>query len=213
MNHRERLEMLACEGKDSLSKTFIAREHALHHSRKVIQCSANTIRAIHRAEFVLAQELIESAKAHLEQAADRLVDHPSVFYAGFLEDAQKEFAEAHVTMAIVLGQQIPGPTELGIGFAPYFNGLAESIGEMRRYVLDALRRSEINHCEQILETMDDVYAILTTMDFPDAITRGLRRNTDSVRGILERTRGDLTIAVLQHNFGAQLKSKGISDQN
>ena len=204
MNQQERLEVIAQEARAALSETFSAREKALRLSREAIQNSANTIRAVHRGQLEQARGLLESARAALEEADRALAGHASVYYAGFLEDAQKEFAEANATLAFVAGLPLPGSVELGVGFAPYLNGLAEAVGELRRYVLDALRRDEVARCEEILETMDEVYTVLVTMDFPDAITRGLRRNTDMVRGVLERTRGDLTAAVRQRSLEQRL---------
>ncbi len=126
-----------------------------------------------------------------------LHDHQDIFYAGFVQDAQKEFAEAATFMAFAQNRPLPLPSDLSIDWAPYLNGLGEAIGELRRYVLDQLRRSNFEHSEIVLRYMDDIYALLITIDFPDAITGGLRRTTDAARGILEKTRGDLTIAVGQ----------------
>ena len=77
-------------------------------------------------------------------------------------------------------------------------------GELRRFILDSLRRDDFSRCEQLLDVMDEIYTILVTMDFPDAVTRGLRRNTDMVRGVLERTRGDLTVALRQRRLEEKL---------
>jgi len=137
-----------------------------------------------------------------------LQGQPDIFYAGFVQDAQKEYAEAATFVAITQNRPLPEAEELGIGWAPYLNGLGEMVGELRRYVLDQLRRGNINQGEVFLRHMDDVYALLTTVDFPDAITLGLRRTTDSTRGILEKTRGDLTVAVSQ----AQLEQRMLALQ-
>jgi translin len=123
---------------------------------------------------------------------------------GFVHDAQKEFAEANITFSLIIGKPLPDPDELGIGYAAYLNGLGEAVGELRRYVLDSLRRDELARSEEVLSIMDDIYNTLITMDFPDAITHGLRRTTDSVRGILERTRGDLTIVLRQKSLEEKL---------
>ena len=204
MSRREHLAALGEEARAALSAKFSARERALRRSRETIQHAANTIRAVHRGELEEARGLLESARMALAEIEESLHDHRDVYFAGFVQDAQKEFAEAHATLAFVSGNPLPGPEELGVGYAAYLNGLAEAIGEMRRYVLDALRRDDVSRCEELLETMDDVYTLLVTIDFPDAITRGLRRTTDSMRGVLERTRGDLTTALRQRSLERRL---------
>jgi translin len=168
------------------------REKALRLSREVIRYSANAIRAIHRQEEVNARQLLDSAHALLQELAN-----DDLVHAGFVHDAQKEFAEASVTLAIVSGKSLPEPEALGVSYPAYLNGMGETVGELRRYLLDSLRRDDLSRCEELLAVMDDIYAILITIDFPDGITYGLRRTTDVVRGILEKTRGDLTLVLRQ----------------
>ncbi len=174
-----------------------ARERALPKSRSAIRFCANSIRATHRQEFATAMELRTQAATLIQEMATDLHDHPDIYYAGFVQDAQKEFAEASTFAALVQSQPLPTPDELTVGYAAYLNGLAEAVGELRRYLLDGLRRGNVDNCEVFLGAMDDIYALLITVDFPDAITAGLRRTTDATRGILEKTRGDLTAAVIQ----------------
>ncbi|MSQ14398.1 MAG: haloacid dehalogenase [Dehalococcoidia bacterium] len=181
-----------------------ARERGLQISRGVIRLSANAIRAVHRREFDRASALLADAATLLTEANTVLADHFDIYYAGFIPDAQKEYAEARITLALIKGGVPPGPGELGIGDAPYLNGMGEVTGELRRYILDALRRGETDGCETMLGMMDDIYSLLVTVDFPDAMTGSLRRTTDSVRGILERTRGDVTMALVSQSLGAKL---------
>jgi translin len=138
------------------------------------------------------------SRAALEagRAASRQTQ-PDIYFAGFLQDAQKEYAEARLTEAVIVGAEPPPPEELGVEVAPYLNGMAEAIGEGRRAILDLLRRGEVADGERILAAMDDIYALLVTVDYPDAITGNLRRSTDVARGILEKTRGDLTMSLVQ----------------
>jgi len=182
---------------EHLSLKHAARERALPRSRAAIRCCANSIRATHRQEFHTAGELMSQAAALLTEMSLDLLDHQDIFYAGFVQDAQKEYAEAMTFAALVQGRPLPAAQELSIGWAAYLNGLGEAIGELRRYLLDQLRRGNIDSCELLLGYMDDIYALLTSIDFPDAITAGLRRTTDAARGILEKTRGDLTTATGQ----------------
>ena len=178
-----------------------ARDAALVAGRRSIRASANAIRAIHRGDLDRAHALMEQARAAIETGREAVRDaHPDVYFAGFLQDAQKEYAEARLTEAVVTGQDLPGPEELGVEAAPYLNGMAESLGEGRRAILDLLRRGEVDRSERILQAMEDMYHVLVSIDFPDAITGNLRRTTDVARGIMERTRGDLSITVVQRNL-------------
>jgi translin len=181
-----------------------AREQGLPLCREAIRHSANGIRAVHRRDFQSAQELIDKAGALLRQVAIALQGHPDIFHAGFVHDSQKEFAEASLTLALVADRPLPTPQALGVEDAAYLNGLGEAVGELRRHLLDSLRTGDVGHCEQCLTAMDDIYSVLITFDYPEAMTSGLRRTTDAVRGILERTRGDLTLAVRQRDLECKL---------
>ncbi len=183
-----------------------ARERALPKSRTAIRYCANSIRATHRQEFENARSLLAQAAALLTDIQQDLQDHLDIYYAGFVQDAHKEFAEATIFVALVQGHTLPRADELAIGWAAYLNGLAEAVGEVRRYILDQLRQDRFEHCEQFLAAMDDIYALLVTIDFPDAITAGLRRTTDATRGILEKTRGDLTTAAGQAQLQRSLEA-------
>ncbi len=193
----DNLELISRIAIEHLTLKHAARERALPKSRAAIRCCANSIRATHRQEFHIAEELATQASTLLKEMQADLGDHQDIFYAGFVQDAQKEFAEATTFAALVQQQPLPNAQGLSIGWAAYLNGMGEAVGELRRYVLDQLRHGDFDNCERLLGYMDDIYALLITVDFPDAITAGLRRTTDATRGILEKTRGDLTTAVGQ----------------
>lgn len=199
-----RLRESADTARQSLADTDRARERALRLSREMIRHCADSIRAIHRGEFDVARGLISSAAALVEESGALLQEHPEVYYTGYMQDALKEFVEANAVLAFIEDRPLPSPEELQVGAAPYLGGLADTVGELRRYILDRLRRDDFSRCEETLAVMDEIYTILVTMDFPDAVTRGLRRSTDMVRGILERTRGDLTVALRQRRLEAML---------
>ena len=183
-----------------------ARERALAAARRSIRASANAIRAIHRGDLEQAHELMELSRQAIEAGREAVRDaHPDVYFAGFLQDAQKEYAEARLTEAMVLGLELPSPDDLGVELAPYLNGMAESIGEGRRAILDLLRHGELERSEQILAAMEDMYYLLVSMDYPDAITGNLRRSTDVARGIMERTRGDLSVTLVQRQLREALE--------
>ncbi len=190
--------------------TVAAREQALPAARRSIRASANAIRAIHRGEFDRADELIEASGDALHAGLDAVTDHPNVRYAGYLQDAQKEYAEANVTRALVAGDAVPGPQELGVEDAPYLNGIAEAIGEGRRHILDLLRAGEVERGQAMLDALEDLYGVLVTIDYPDAITMNLRRSTDVARSLIEKTRGDLAIAAMQQGIERALDEHATS---
>ena len=193
----EQIDIIGQEAQQYFALKHAARERALPKSRAAIRACANSICASHRQEFAAARELLRQAEVLLAEMAADLRDHQDIFYAGFVQDAQKEFAEAATFSALAQNRAMPLAPDLSVDWAPYLNGLGEAVGEMRRYVLDQMRQGNYDRCELILRHMDDIYALLTTIDYPDAITGGLRRTTDATRGILEKTRGDLTVAVGQ----------------
>ena len=182
----------------------VAREKALPLCREALRRSANAIRAVHREEFDQAEELIERARSLIDEAREALKDHPDTYHAGFVHDAHKEYVEACATLAVISGRPLPTPEELVASPAAYLNGLGETVGELRRHLLDRLRKGDVDHCEDILASMDDIYGVMVTVDYPDAMTGGLRRTTDATRGILERTRGDLTVSVRQRELERKL---------
>ena len=177
-----------------------ARERAIPAARRSIRASANAIRAVHRLDLDLARELIERSRAALREGLDAVGDHPDVRFAGYLQDAQKEYAEANLTLALVAGERLPEPAVLGVEDAPFLNGMAEAIGEGRRRILDLLRTGEVDEAGRLLGELEDLYGVLVTMDYPDAITMNLRRSTDVARSLIEKTRGDLSVAVVARDL-------------
>jgi translin len=199
------LTLVEAWAREELDRKNAAREQVLRWSRDLVRACATSIRAVHRRELEQAQALLQQARALDEQITRTLKDLGDIYWTGYVQDAQKELVEAHATYALVTGGPLPDPAELGVAPAPYLNGLAEAVGELRRYLLDNLRRGELDRCEMLLQAMDDIYSLLVTLDYPDALTGGLRRTTDSTRGILEKTRGDLTLALRQEALRAALE--------
>lgn len=191
-----------------LEETNQARDRALVDSRRVIRHAANAIRALHRADYAQASVCLKSGRDMVVATRRDLADHPDLYWAGYVQDAQKEFAEANIVAAIIQDAEVPGPAEIGVESAPYLNGLAEAASEMRRYILDIIRKGgaqEMGEAERVLRIMDDIYTNLITVDYPDSITGGLRRTVDALRAVLERTRGDLTISIRQSQLEQALK--------
>jgi translin len=183
-----------------------AREKALRSCRQVIRYSADAIRAVHRQEHGKAKQLLDAAHELIRELNHDLAKYGNLLYSGFIHDAQKEFSEANVTLALIAGKDLPKPEALGVSNAAYLDGLGESVGELRRYILDSLRQDDFSRCEELLAIMDEIYGILITMDFPELLSHGLRRTTDAIRGIIERTRGDLTVSLRQKQLETRLNN-------
>lgn len=190
---------------DELESKNAVRDATLARSRTLIRDCANAIRAVHRGEFPAAEELLRAARDIAAEMVRDLAAHPDIYFAGYTQDSLKELAEAHITYAIIADKPVPTPKELGVEPAAYLNGMGEAAGELRRFVLDCIRRGQVNEGERALEAMDIIYSYLVTVDYPDAVTGGLRRTTDMVRGVLERTRGDFTTAVRQDQLQDALR--------
>ncbi len=199
------LEPATAALRERLEATHRAREAALPLARQTIQFASRAIRAAHRDERTAAEALTAEAKGCVEAIKAALADYPDLYHAGYVHDSQKEYAEAAVLLAITAGQAIPGWRELDVEPAAYLNGLAEAASEGRRHALDKLRLGEMARAETVLKIMDDIYSELTTFDFPDAITGGLRRATDALRAVLERTRSDVTLTLSQNRLESALR--------
>ena len=186
-------------------KTII-RDQALKLSREIIRHSSRAIRAVHRQDRAKAEKEIDGAREGCRELEQMLVPYPDLMAAGYSRDALKEYAEACLTYALVENEPLPQPEDLGVSFQAYLGGLGEAAGELRRRVLDIIREGETEEAERLLDWMDEIYGLLVTMDFPDAITGNLRRTTDLVRGVTERTRGDLTTNIQQQKLRRALQS-------
>ncbi len=201
----ERLEDIAERIHKSFEERTAARDRALMHARTLTRHCANAIRAVHRDEYNHAEEHISEARLLVNAIQENLADYPDLLHAGYTQDALKEFAEANLTYALVRNGQLPSPEELGLENSTYLQGLAEAAGELRRRCLDMLLKGQSQEAERMLSAMDDIYDVLVTMDYPDAITGGLRRLTDILRSITERTRGDLTLSLRQEGLEESLR--------
>ena len=190
-----------------LEQRNAARDAAIARSRQLIRLCSEGIRAIHRRDWPSADAKLEQIQASAAQLKATVIDYPDLYHSGYTQDAMKEVAEAYITRAIIRDEPLPGASELGIESAAYLKGLAEAATELRRFILDIMRRqdSHSHEAERLLGAMDAIYDQLVSFDFPDALTRGLRRQTDVVRGVLERTRGDLTQSLRQQQLHEALK--------
>ena len=206
MTLTDNLDSIADKIRSDLLVKDAAREKALPLCREAIRYCSKAIRALHRQEFDNAGDMLNSARKLVYDAEQSLSDYCELQHSRFLLDAQKEFAEGSITLALITRQKLPDPDELEVDYAAYLNGLGEAVGEVRRYILDSLRKGDQSRGDELLQAMDDIYDVLVTMDFPDAITASLRRTTDMVRAVLERTRSDLTLAIQQKGLENKLES-------
>lgn len=201
----ENLESIADRIRQRFTEKDAAREKALGLSRDTIRFSSAAIRALHRQEFDETRGMLKNARKALDELDKALAREPDLMYAGFIHDAQKEYAEGCLTLALVTREALPDPETLRVNYPAYLHGIGEAVGELRRYLLDGIRRNDLSRSEELMAAMDDIYGVLVTMDFPDALTFGLRRTTDVVRSILEKTRGDLTLAFQQRGLEKRME--------
>jgi translin len=193
----ENLQQLINDARLRLETTYQIRESALAHGRGLTRTSANAIRAMHRGELDAADTALAAASIEVARMSELMQPHPELLYAGYVQDAHKELAEASCLLALLRGNDLPDWNHLGIAPAAWLNGLAEAASEGRRHALDLLRADRVEDAERILGQMDEILSALATVDFPDAVTDGLRRTCDALRAVVERTRGDITLAVVQ----------------
>jgi translin len=191
----QKLEEISEQIRHTFDARTAARDQALAQARMLTRHCSQAIRAVHRGEQDTMYEQLDTASQLAESLRTSVQDYPDLYYAGYTQDALKEFVEANVTCALIRNEPLPGPDELKAEHATYLNGLAEVVGELRRRCLDILRHGYSDQAERLLTQMDDIYAVLVTMDYPDAITNGLRRQTDVARSIIEKTRGDITFSL------------------
>jgi Predicted RNA-binding protein of the translin family len=203
----DRLTELIAASRAVLDEKYRAREVALAHGRALTRTCANAIRSLHRGEFDAARTALDGARAEAARVTEALAAHPDLYHAGYVQDAHKELAEAEALFALIRQEPLPGPEDLGLEAAAYLNGLAEAASEGRRFALDCLRRGDIDRAQAMLATMDDILSALTTVDYPDALTSGLRRTCDALRAVVERTRGDVTLAVVQSRLMRSLEKE------
>ncbi len=201
------LSGIEVEVRDELETKYAARELSLKNSRPIIRNSANAIRALHRGERELARELMDEVKGLIAEAEAGLEGHWDIYHAGFFYDAVKEYAEAELTAALLGHVALPSPSDLGIHAVPYLKGLGEAVGEQRRRLLDQLRKGDLDGAERTFADMEIVHDLLTSLDYPDGMTSGLRRTTDVARALIERSRADLTTTIVQERLRSQLEGE------
>lgn len=190
----DKLDKIADQARQIFDIQTAARDKALTQARALTRHCSLAIRAVHREEIDVMQTHLDEAGELAKSLTTDLEQFPNLYHTGYTQDALKEYAEAHITCALIRDMPLPAPDEIHVIHATYLKGLSEVVGELRRRCLDILRSGYSADAERLLKSMDDIFAVLVTMDYPDAITNGLRRQTDIARSIIERTRGDLTFS-------------------
>jgi translin len=201
-----KLESIAERIRQNFDLRTSKRDEALKQARQLTRACSLAIRAVHRDDKQAMEANLAEAQTLADILREELRQHPELFFAGYTQDSLKEFVEANVTCALIQNQPLQTPEELGVQEATYLNGLAEVVGELRRRTLDILRSGYSEEAERLLGHMDEIYSVLVTMDYPDAITNGLRRQTDLARGIIEKTRGDVTFSLRGEQLAEAIRS-------
>ena len=202
----ENLDYISEQIRSEFEQIDKVREDAYKISREITKTCANAIRAVHRSEWELAEKLTADARSMATQMVGATTKFPQIYWAGYTQDCLKEYVEAEHTLAFIRDLPIKSPAELHVSEAAWLNGLSEAATELRRRILDILRHGHADEAESLLEKMDDIYSLLVTFDFRDAITGGLRRRTDTLRAVLERTRGDITTSIRQSQLTNALQA-------
>lgn len=200
-----RIDEYAEEARQQLEAVHRDREEAYTTSREIVQSASATIKAVHRGEFDEARAQVAQTRELHDRMMAAVAASPAIGYAGFVGDAAREYAEAAQVLALIAGDELPGPAEMGVEHADWLNGLGDAVGELRRHVLDLIRHDEVESAERYLEMMDEILQTIMSFDYPESVTKGLRKRSDQARGAVERTRGDLTTALRQTRLERRMK--------
>ena len=176
------------------------REQSLTTSREIVRECSKSIRNIHRNDEVSAKEHIENARKKLENLKSITSDVSEISYAGYVLDAEREFVEAVMFYTFEVSGYIEPFNNFNVHPSSYIQGIGDTIGEWRRKALDHLRNLDIKKAETYLAIMEEGMGTLNELDYPDALTGGLRRYADNARSIIERTRSDITNAFINESL-------------
>ena len=187
------------EVSDLLDILYHDRENILHLSRDIVRDCSIGIKNIHRQEIDKFQEKVNIIKTNHGNLVKLINKNPGVF-SKYLKTPEQEFTELIAFYSIINNKDIPSPSELNIDPLNFALGLADVIGELRRYALDNIRNSQIEGLNNILENMDEIYTYLFSIDYPIGVTQDLRHKVDVARNIIEKTRGDVSLAIQMNDL-------------
>ncbi|MFX1321058.1 MAG: hypothetical protein ACFFAQ_05365 [Promethearchaeota archaeon] len=193
------LKNIFSELTESLDKLDLDREEILKISRIIIRECSIAIKSIHRKEFDQYEIKMQLVKNNHEKLVSLVNKTPGIFYK-YLKTPEQEYAEAVSFYSIILKKKVPSPHEMKIDPLNFALGLADVVGELRRYALDNIRDSQVKDLNEILESMDDIYSNLFSLDYPSGLIQDLRQKTDRARLIIEKTRGDISISLQMNDL-------------
>jgi translin len=199
------LKVILNEARKELIEKDKIRESTIMDMRKTTSFSKQAILLVHQKRVKEAEKLIEKATETLSRLNDTSATHPDIIYGGMYNAALQEYSEANIFLKLVLESRFLAPKEINVPSTDYVLGLADVIGECRRWALDALREGNVKKGEKCLQTMDEIYVELMAMDESYVLVPGLRRKCDVARKIIEITRGDITQEIRRSALENHLK--------
>lgn len=199
------IDEFADEARERLEQIHQHREQAYTTSREIVQAASATIKAVHREDYEQAREHVQRTRELHERMMEAVDASPEIGYGGFVGDAAREYAEAALVLGLIGEGSLPGPGEIGVDHADWLNGLGDTVGELRRHVLDLIRHDEVEDAERFLAMMDEIHQTIMSFDYPNAVTKSLRQRSDQARRAVERTRGDLTNALRQSRLERRMR--------
>jgi len=197
------LDEIADRIQSRLDEKDTVREIAIKSSRAIIRISGSVIHSIHKKEDV--RRMMGEAMDEAQRLRGLLEEHPEIWNSGLVEDAMQELSEAAIIMSIADDAPLPDPEELGVPMTAYLLGLADAIGELRRFTLESLRQGNTETATVFLEMMEDMFKVIMRFDYPDALV-SIRRKQDIARSLLEKTRGELAVAVSSKMLGDKISA-------
>ncbi len=181
------------------------REDVLQKTRSIVRMAAETIKAVHREEWDVAEKNITEMKSLLKGVREQVSKHETLLRRNYTEISEQEYAEAAILFSILHKGQLASPKDLEIPDLAWLLGLADVAGELRRHCLDAIRKGDMKTAEDALGLMEEIYRKLFSLDYPKGMTGSLREKTDTIRKLLQATRGEVSMATHMSRLNQNLE--------
>jgi translin len=185
------LEDLVKRGAEELRLRDKALDTVMARARRARILSKQAILKLHTDEKSEAKKRLEEASSLIVKMNEIIKKNPELARFDQVSAAKEEYSEASIIMSLMKSGEFPDPTELGVPITSYLLGLGDVPGELRRQALDALRVGNMETAEARLSMMEEIYLSLMTME-EAPLLKGLRRKMDITRGVIERTRSEVT---------------------
>ncbi len=196
------LEEIATRIESRLDEKDAVREVAIKSSRAINRLAGSIVHSIHKGEDI--NSLMHEALDETHRLRSLLEDYPDLWASGLVEGSLQELSEAAILLSLVNDDDdLPDPDALGVPLASYLLGLADAVGELRRFALEKLRGGDVEEATKYLEMMEDIFLVIMRFDYPDALV-AIRRKQDVARSLLEKTRGELAVAVNSRRLQAKI---------